>query len=282
MISVRDYTGVAGSAQPNVVGTLKVLEGVYSPRLRSRRDLFVYLPPSYAEGYKRYPVIYMQDGQNLFDSAASFSGEWGVDETLEALSHEGLEAIAVGIPNGGAERLSEYSPFADPAHGGGKGEAYLRFVVGTVKPLVDREFRTLPRRRHTGILGSSMGGLISLYAFFRHPEYFGFAGAMSPAFWFADKAIFSFVREAPRLRGKLYLDVGTDEYGPHQAGLRARMQARGKSRRHVAEVRYMHDLLRQRGFRREQLRYVEEEGAQHHELAWARRLPGALRFLLTP
>jgi predicted alpha/beta superfamily hydrolase len=279
---MRDYTGMGAYGQPRVVGILKVVEEVYSPQLGNSRDLLVYLPPSYYQGNKRYPVIYMHDGQNLFDPEASFAGEWGVDETLEMLSLEGLEAIAVGVPNMGAERLDEYSPFVAPG-GGGKGDRYLRFLVGTVKPIIDREFRTLTRRRFTGILGSSMGGLISLYAFFRYPEFFGFAGAMSPAFWFANRAIFPYVKDAPYLTGKLYLDTGTREHAPGQAGLVPEMQARIRSLRHLADTRLMEDLLLEKGYRSGQdLLYLEEKGALHEEAAWARRLPQALRFLLAP
>src|SRR5262245_44761431 len=175
----RDY--VDGRSDHTVVGTLKTLEGVYSPQLGNRRTLYVHLPPSYDTAGRRYPVLYMQDGQNLFDEPLSYAGEWRVDETMAALSDEGIEAIVVGIQNMGARRIDEYSPFRDRRlRKGGRGDQYLSFVARTVKPLIDRDFRTLPERATTGILGSSMGGLISLYAFFACPEVFGFAGAMSP------------------------------------------------------------------------------------------------------
>ena len=135
----------------------------------------------------------MHDGQNLFDEATSYNGEWQVDETMEALSQAGYPAIVVGIPNLGARRIEEYNPFPDPQHGG-QGQAYVAFIVETLKPLIDQQFRTLPDRLHTGIMGSSMGGLISLYAFFQHREVFGFAGVMSPSLWFAGRAIFDVLR----------------------------------------------------------------------------------------
>src|SRR5205085_774096 len=177
-----------------VVGDLRVLEGVSSPQLGNRRDILVHLPFSYRQGHQRYPVLYMHDGQNLFDEATSFCGEWEVDETMEELRHEGLEAIVVGIPNMGDQRCEEYSPFPNRRFRSVRGAAYLAFLVETVKPLIDHTFRTLPERDHTGIMGSSMGGLISLYAFFRHPEVFGFAGVMSPSLWFARQSIFAYVR----------------------------------------------------------------------------------------
>jgi hypothetical protein len=155
----------ARSGPPGVVGSIKQLEQVHSPQLGNARDLLVYLPPSYDDGDRRYPVIYMHDGQNLFDPATSFAGEWAVDQTLEAGQRGRPRGIVVAIPNMGPERTNEYSPFLDPKNGGGKGELYLRFIVETVKP---HHRRRLPHARrpgeHTGIAGSSMGGLISLYA----------------------------------------------------------------------------------------------------------------------
>ncbi|HET9985051.1 MAG TPA: alpha/beta hydrolase-fold protein [Longimicrobiales bacterium] len=260
-----DYPSAGDGHGHTVAGTVKVLPALRSPQLGNERDILVYLPPSYAAGERHYPVVYMHDGQNLFDAATSFAGEWAVDQTLEAAGREaGLEAIVVGVPNMGAERLAEYSPFPDARLGGGRGEAYLDFIVETVKPLVDAAFRTQPSRATTGIAGSSMGALISLYGFFRRPETFGFVGAMSPAFWFGGHAIFGHVRRAPYAAGRVYLDAGTQE-GP--AVLR--------------DARRMHDLLRQKGYRPgRELLYVEESGAGHNEAAWAGRLRRELEFLL--
>ncbi|HKP74206.1 MAG TPA: alpha/beta hydrolase-fold protein [Longimicrobiaceae bacterium] len=259
----KDYEMLAEEGH-TVVGTVMVLEGVESPQLGNRRDLLVYLPPSYARGDRRYPVIYMHDGQNLFDRATSFGEEWEVDQTLEAASGEGLEAIVVGIPNTEA-RLDEYSPFHDRGHGqGGRGDDYLRFIVETVKPIVDRDFRTRPEREATGIAGSSMGGLISLYAFFACPQTFGFAGVMSPALWFGARGIFGYVRERPFTPGRIYLDIGTNEGGEA-----------------LNDARKMKSLLEEKGYRtgRDLLFYVEM-GGRHNERAWARRLKHVLRFLL--
>jgi predicted alpha/beta superfamily hydrolase len=273
----RNY--LEGRGAHTVVGTLKVRRGIRSPQLGNRRDLYVYLPPSYDRGDARYPVIYMHDGQNLFDDAISYVGEWQVDETLEALSIEGLEAIVVGIPNKNKRRLDEYGPFRDQRLGvGGGGDAYLAFLVETIKPLIDRDFRTLPAREDTGIMGSSMGGLISLYGFFRHPETFGFAGVMSPSLWFAQGAIFPFVQAAPTEAGKIHLDIGTYE-GPD---MRDRHELPPTYvGRHILSLRQMRDLLIQKGYRDGvDINYEEAPEAVHNEAAWGRRLPGALRFLL--
>jgi predicted alpha/beta superfamily hydrolase len=252
-------------ASQTTVGTICVYQNLESPQLGNRRDLAVYLPPSYAwRPARRYPVLYMQDGQNLFDEALSFAGEWRADETMEALAWEGLEAIIVGVPNAGEARLGEYSPFRDQRHGGGNGRAYLRFLIDTVKPLIDRDLRTLPGRAHTGLFGSSMGGLISIYGFFAYPEHFGFVGAMSPSLWFARGRALTAIRRSPPILGQIYLDVGSAEPA-RSIGLDGELYA----------------LLLQKGYRPERdLRYLVDEGAGHNEAAWARRLPDALRFLL--
>ena len=254
-----------------VVGNVMTIAGLGSAQLGIVRDIKVYLPPSYTEGAARYPVLYMHDGQNLFDQATAFADEWRVDETMEELAGEGTEAIVVGIPNAGRGRLDEYSPFSDPEYGGGRGEDYLAFIVYALKPYIDASFRTLPEREHTGLLGSSLGALISLYGFFHHRDTFGLAAALSPAFWFADRAIFPFIERvevgadgtAPAL-GRVYLDVGTAE---------------GEDT--VAHTRRMAELLREKGYRDgANLCYVEAPGGQHNEGSWAARLRGVVIYLL--
>ncbi len=263
-----------------VVGNILIAQDVYSPQLYNKRDIVIYLPPSYKYSDKRYPVIYMHDGQNLFDNATSFAGEWLVDETLERLAlNEGLEAIVVGIANNGNKRLDEYSPFVDHSYGGGEGNRYVSFIANTLKPLIDNQFRTLPQRRKTGIMGSSMGGLISLYAFFYREDVFGFVGAMSPSLWFARGAIYSYIESASFLPGKVYLDAGTRELG----GSAQALTSRKRSRNYYAGVRRMKRLLVRKGYRPvRDILYVEEKWANHGEEAWARRLPAAIRFFLHP
>lgn len=248
-----------------VEGDIRVMWRIRSPRLRNTRDIHVYVPPSYRGGSRHYPVLYMHDGQNLFDAETSFAGEWHVDSTMERLAPEGLEAIVVAIPNSGAGRIEEYGPFRDARAGGGQGDAYLDFIVRTLKPRVDRRFRTRPERRYTGIMGSSMGGLISLYGFIRHPTAFGFVGAMSPSIWFANRALLERLAAAPRWTGRVYLDIGTAE-----------------GARHVRNAREAVAVLERRASRgRGHLLYVEDPDATHGETAWATRFEHAFRFLLT-
>lgn len=262
--SWRTYPPDPEAGAHTVVGNLQVLEGLYSPELDNRRNVITYLPPSYGTGERRYPVIYMHDGQNLFDEVTSFADEWGVDNTMETLGQIGLEAIVVGVFNAGENRLAEYSPFEDAEGRGGAGDRYLDFLVDTLKPRIDRDFRTRSDRDHTLVIGSSMGGLISLYAFFRRPDVFGKAGVMSPSLWFADRAVFPFVEAAPYTPGKLYLDVGTKE---------------GKTT--VADARHLREILLRKEYRRHRdLVYVEQRGAGHSEVAWRQRLHYAIDFLL--
>jgi len=245
-------------------GRLEVLHAVESRELGNRRDILVYLPASYEKNDKPYPVLYMHDGQNLFDPTTSFAGEWGVDSALAKAPRKGRKAIVVGIPNAGIERIREYSPFVDSRIGGGKGDAYLDWIEQTVKPLIDERYRTVRGPEGTGIGGSSLGGLISLYAFFRSPARYGFVAALSPALWFGDRQIFRFVQSAAYVRGHIYLDVGTRE---------------GEGT--LANARQMRDHLLEKGYLRgRDLMWVEDKGGVHNEAAWGRRLRKALPFLL--
>jgi predicted alpha/beta superfamily hydrolase len=264
VISLRDLLRRLRGRSKSSFGTIERISDVYSPQLDNERDLLVSLPGNYEARERRYPVIYMHDGQNLFDPAMSFAGSWNVDVAMAEVSLGGLEAIVVGIPNMGHERLAEYSPFEHPQVGVGRGDLYLEFLINTVKPLIDAQYLTMPDRQHTGIVGSSMGGLISLYAFFRHARVFGFAGVLSPSLWLTESATFAFIENAPFSHGKLYLDVGARE-----------------GDRHVANAQRMRDLLEAKGYRLgHDLMWVEEEMGHHHEAAWARRFQDALPFLV--
>lgn len=267
---------------PTVTGDVRVSERLRSERLDRETELLAYLPPSYATDDREYPVIYMHDGRNLFDDRLSYSGEWQVDETMEELADEGLEAIVVGIPNADDDRGTEYSPvqpegrgaedgpFEDDDLPGGRADEYLAFLAEQVVPAVEDSFRTKAGREHRGLAGSSLGGLVSLYGYFEYPDLYGFAGAMSPAFWWTEGQIFEYVAEQSRVPGRLYVDVGGDEM-PDSPDLSARYRE---------EARRMVDLLAELGYGENELEFVLEDGAVHHEDAWARRFPDAARFLL--
>jgi predicted alpha/beta superfamily hydrolase len=244
---------------------VQTLAGIRSPELGNARNVSVYVPPSYdGAGRRHYPVIYLQDGQNLFDRSTSHAGDWGLVDRLDAMAATGVEIIAVGVWNISARRLDEYSPFKDPRHGGGDGESYLAFVADTLKPIIDRRFKTRPAAADTGIGGSSMGALISLYGLLRRPGTFGFASVQSPSAWFADRAIIRFVQSV-QAAGPVYVDVGA-----------------GEGDRVVDDVRRLRDALRSRGYREGvDLMYEEDAAGAHDEAAWGRRFPDALAFLLS-
>jgi predicted alpha/beta superfamily hydrolase len=253
-----DYDDAYEGGGTRVAGTVKVLRGVNSPELGNARDLLVYLPPSYGTLNRTYPTLYMHDGQNLFDEATSFAGEWRADETLEALAADGIEAIVVGIPNAGEQRLAEYSPFEDPRFGGGRAADYVRFVVETVKPLVDEAFHTTGQREATATIG--------------------LVGAVSPSVGFARQALIDYLERAPYVGGRIYMDVGTHEGLPRH---RDPLELRREPGAYVKLVRRARELLVLKGYAPgRDLLYVEDEGAVHNEAAWAARLPAALRFLL--
>jgi predicted alpha/beta superfamily hydrolase len=233
---------------------------VISPQLHNERTVLLYLPAAYDAGQQRYPVIYLQDGQNLFDPATAYAGEtWRVGETLTQLASEGLEAIVVAPYHMEHQRVQEYNPF--PRWRRGRGEAYAQFVADTLKPLVDYDFRTLSDAAHTVIGGSSMGGLISLYAYCTRPGVFGRALVMSPSLWVAQGAAYHLTRARLATGGKLYIDNGTRE----------------------SSAEPLAAIALEKGYRAgEDLLYVQGQGERHTESAWAHRLPAALRFLLTP
>jgi predicted alpha/beta superfamily hydrolase len=203
-------SGVASTALPNV----KIVSNdFFIPQLNKTRRVWIYLPNNYdSNSTETYPVIYMHDGQNVFDAATSFSGEWGVDETLSAKEKEGKRAcIVVAVDNGGASRIDEYSPFINPQYGGGQGDEYVSFLTNTLKPFIDSAYRTKTQREYTAITGSSMGGLISLYAAIAHPEIYSKVGAFSPAIWFSD-SLFGYVSSKIKTADtKFYFVAGQNE-----------------------------------------------------------------------
>ncbi|MEW5927392.1 MAG: alpha/beta hydrolase-fold protein [Gemmatimonadota bacterium] len=255
------------TASPSV----SVLDTAFAmPQLGRTRRVWIYLPPGYASSRARYPTIYMQDGQNVFDAATSYAGEWGVDEALDSLRAAGDPgAIVVAVDNGQRLRMDEYSPWRHPQHGGGEGDAYADFLALTLKPWIDRRFRTRPDRESTAVMGSSMGGLISLHAALRHPRTFGRVGVFSPSLWFSP-AVFAAAGEARRLRERprIYFVSGGLEGPPEDPGIVVRDQQR------------MVDTLAAAGFRvgRDVLAAAPADG-QHSEWFWRREFPAAYRWL---
>ncbi|TRX40787.1 alpha/beta hydrolase [Flavobacterium restrictum] len=181
---------------------------IAAPQLGTAKKIWLYLPLDYAKTTKKYPVIYMHDAQNLFDAKTSFVGEWNIDEKLDSLK---AQVIIVGIEHGNENRLAELTPFKNEKYGGGKGDLYLDFIVNTLKPQIDATYRTKPDKKHTGIMGSSLGGLTSFYATLQYPAVFGKAGVFSPSFWINRNAIFELAENTKKMQTKYYFLCGDSE-----------------------------------------------------------------------
>jgi predicted alpha/beta superfamily hydrolase len=176
------------------------------PQLNRYRRICIYLPPDYHHTHKYYPVLYMQDGQNLFDASTAFAGEWKIDKTLNLLHTKKKDygTIVVGIDNGGVHRANEYSAWARPRLGGGEADLFAKFLVHNLKPYIDTHFRTMQNAENTAISGSSMGGLFALYAALRYSTVFGKAGVLSPSLWFAPQ-IYDFAEKNMNPNSRIYV-----------------------------------------------------------------------------
>ncbi|MBK7407468.1 MAG: alpha/beta hydrolase [Saprospirales bacterium] len=233
------------------------------PQLNRKRRIWICLPVDYDGSTKRYPVLYMNDGQNLFDAANSFSGEWRVDEAMEWRTGEGGQGcIIVGIDNGGEHRIDEYSPWLSE-YGGGEGDEYAAFLTQTLKPYIDKNYRTLKSRRFTGIMGSSMGGLITLYTSIEYQQTFGFAGIFSPSLWLSDQWLEQVRQTGQKRSMRFYILAGKyeSETMEQQCWLLAR-------------------TLQESGFSADQIAVDIDEDGAHSEWYWSREFPGVIRWWL--
>lgn len=232
------------------------------------RPLVVYVPPDYeSTTSRRYPVLYLHDGQNVFERNTAFGGvEWQVDETAQALISAGeIEPlIVVGIYNAGDERINEYTPTADATRGGGKAALHGRMLLEEIKPFIDAHYRTLQGPANTGLGGSSLGGLVTLYLGIQYPQIFGKLAVLSPSVWWDNRVILKMIAKAnPRPRPKIWLDMGTSEGGMS-----------------LEDVEALRDVLQAKGWSEpEDLYFGEFRGAKHNEAAWAKRVDPFLRYL---
>ncbi|HCK20767.1 MAG TPA: hypothetical protein DHW15_00965 [Bacteroidetes bacterium] len=227
------------------------------PYLQGERTLRVYVPPGYATDTVRYPVIYMMDGQNLFDAATSYAGEWGVDELMDARAAQGLPvAIVVGIDHAGDMRLMEYSPWAHPEYGGGLGAVFANWWADSIKPFIDKTYRTLPDRSHTFIAGSSMGGLMSSFMVAEHNDLLGGAAVISASYWFSSKS-FDHITEHPITRPtRVYFLIGGQE-----------------GTETTFDMLTAYDLMNEVKASGKDLRLVVEGLGTHNEQFWKTELP---------
>ncbi len=235
---------------------------INAPQLKSEKKIWLYLPDSYSKGKKKFPVLYFQDAQNLFDSETSFAGEWSIDETLDSLD---LELIVVGIEHGNEKRIDELTPFQHPEYKGGKADQYLQFIIETLLPEIAKKYRIKEGPNNTFIGGSSLGGLFSYYAALKHPQIFGKALIFSPSFWFSSE-IFQLTEqtEIDQLRDlRLYLRAGDKE-----------------SETMVPLMLKMKELLINKGMPLHHINSSSIKDGEHNEALWKSLFPNAALWLL--
>ncbi|MBV8388402.1 MAG: alpha/beta hydrolase [Mucilaginibacter sp.] len=237
-----------------------VTEKFDMPQLGRQRRIWIYLPADYESSHKKYPVIYMHDGQNLFDAYTSSFGEWGLDEIMDKLPAKD-QCIIVGIDHGGEYRMSEYNPY-NSKYGNGQGDKYIDFLAQTLKPYIDQHYRTKTDPKHTTIAGSSMGGLISYYAVLKHPEVFGSGGIFSPAFWTAPD-IYNYAEQHINKTSRFYFVCGDSE-----------------SDSMAIDMDKMVKLVRSKGISEQNSPETVVKGAQHNEKQWNGDFPGFYKWLI--
>lgn len=254
-----------GTGNSTATENVSIIDLEFSmPQLERTRRIWLYLPPDYNTSVKTYPVFYLHDGQNLFDNNTSFAGEWRVDETLNSVAANSKTVpIVVGIDNGGSHRIDEYCPWVNQSYGGGEGDLYIQFIIETLKPFIDKNYRTKTEAASTGIFGSSLGGLISQYAALRYPEVFGLTGVFSPAFWINQQIFDSSFFKQIKPHQKFYLLGGDRE-----------------SESMVPQMKQMESQLKQFGATDNQVIAKVVVGGQHNEYLWSSQFKEAIEWLL--
>jgi predicted alpha/beta superfamily hydrolase len=233
----------------------------YIPQLKRKRTIRIYLPDGYSASKLRYPVLYMHDGQNLFDKSTSFAGEWGVDEFLDSTKLK--KCIVVGIDNDGAKRMNEYNIYDNQRFGKGEGNGYADFIVKTLKPFIDKKYRTLEDKKNTSISGSSMGGLISFQTLLKYPAVFGSAGVYSPSFWITTKLQDEIKVKGKLVNSKIYFFTGKLEDA--NMGM-------------VKDAIKVYDEMRK--VSKSKMKLVIKDDGRHNEETWRKDFPEFYRWIL--
>lgn len=253
-------------------GRLEHIRDFQSKIFGNTREVTIYLPAGYDERpEQRYPVLYMQDGQNLFEGHRAFvpGQDWHLQTAADAAIGErtAKPLIIVGVDHAGPSRIDEYTHDVDPKHsGGGRAAEYGRLLTEELKPIIDERFRTIPDRANTSVGGSSLGGLVSLYLALTRPEVFGAAAVMSPSVWWNNRSVLNTVEAfAGHPRPKLWLDIGGRE------GIEA-----------LRDARVLRERLAGKGWNEETFDYYEDRRADHSERAWSKRVRQVLEFLSPP
>lgn len=246
----------ASTANKNV----QIIEtAFFIPQLNRTRRIWIYLPESYSSSRKKYPVLYMHDGQNVFEDTSSFSGEWGIDEAMDTLGKI-KEMIVVAIDNGGDKRLNEYAPFDMERYGKAEGDEYVAFLINTLRPYINKKYRTKKCGKHNYVAGSSMGGLISFYAVLKFPKKWGGAGVFSPAFWIVPQLKNIVSERSKKVKGKIYFYAGKqegDEMVPDMLAVFSKMNQYSKAK--------METVIRSEG--------------KHNEATWRKEFPLFYKWL---
>jgi predicted alpha/beta superfamily hydrolase len=235
-------------------------------QLGRERTIRVLLPRNYSETDKPFPVLYMQDGQNLFDPETAAFGDWRIPKTMDKLPLK-KQVIIVGIDNGSEHRINEYAPFK-LGKSGGEGEAYVRFIIENLKPFIDNEYRTMPQRETTGIAGSSMGGLIALFAGLKYGDIFGKTGVLSPSIWFNPKVL-DLIKGAPPE------GIGTNPYFGQFYVCASKREMQGME----ATLEKTYWAFKKAGYNDEQIRVVIQDRGKHNEFFWSKEFKPMLEWL---
>jgi alpha-glucosidase len=230
-----------------------------APQIQGQKKIGLYLPKDYTASNKKYPVLYMHDAQNIFDARTSYVGEWNVDETLDSLN---AKVIVVAIEHGNEKRIEELTPYKNEKYGGGKADAYLDFIVHTLKPEIDKKYRTKTSAKHTAIMGSSLGGLVSFYAVLKYPNVFGKAGVFSPSFWFTN-GIYDLAQQTPKIKARMFFLCGDDE-----------------DENMVPDMKRMEAIVLQKnGYCKKRLTDIVIKGGKHNEKLWRENFAKAYLWL---
>lgn len=236
-----------------------ITENFDIPQLGRQRRIWIYLPADYESSHRKYPVIYMHDGQNLFDAYTSGYGEWGVDEIMDKLPVR-EQCIIVGVDHGGEHRMTEYNP-CDSKFGKAEGDQYVDFLAKTLKPYIDQHYRTKADVKHTAIAGSSMGGLISFYALLKYPQVFRNGGIFSPSFWIAPE-MFNYAQQHLNTKSRFYFVCGDSEGGDM-----------------VGPMQKMVTQVRSKGISEQNSPETIVKGAKHNERQWNEDFPAFYQWL---
>ena len=252
---------ISGSNQAQNITATNLMDifTIDSPQLHAIKKIWVYLPYNYKTTQKKYPVLYMHDAQNLFDDKTAYSGEWKVDEKLDSLK---AELIVIGIEHGNDKRISELTPYKNEKYGGGDADNYIDFIVHTLKPKIDSMYGTKANRKNTLMMGSSLGGLVTLYSGLRYPDVFGKIAVFSPSLWFSKK-IFEAVSFSKKTPEKLYLLCGDSE-----------------DEAMITDIDKLEStLITERKIKSKNLKKVVIEKGQHNEKLWRDHFVDAILWL---